>query len=322
MRHSLFQYVNNLLMKNQHHQFILMPYLPTCLMRVETRGHKAQGQTHMRLCICGSRVSMVLWIIMIHWVVAKVWGLKIRTHWGPVMHICLTNLYHHWFRQWLVVCLVPSQYLNQCCIMSTGPLGTNLSQIVFEIQIFSFKKMHLKMLSGKYQPICLSLNVLTHWGRVTHICVAYLTIIASDNGLSPSQRQAIIWTNAGILLIRPLGTNFSEILIDIHTFSFKKMHLKMLFAKRRPFCLNLNVLMQWRGNCTRKNSSDSKAYTQKCHKFPCLLDYLKQKSICDPWNNNCSNEWGCFLLYFDISEIDNLHIICSSDWLGRLFCLE
>ena len=56
---------------------------------------------------------------------------------------------------------------------------------------------------------------LTHWGRVTHICVDNLTIIGSDNGLSPGQRQAIIWTNAVILLIGPLGTNFSEILIKI-----------------------------------------------------------------------------------------------------------
>ena len=52
---------------------------------------------------------------------------------------------------------------------------------------------------------------LTHLGRVTHICVGKLTIIGSDNGLSPERRQAIIWTNAGILLIRPLGTNSSEI---------------------------------------------------------------------------------------------------------------
>ena len=42
-----------------------------------------------------------------------------------------------------------------------------------------------------------------------------LSIIGSDNGLSPGRRQAIIWTNAGILLIEPLGTNFSEILIEI-----------------------------------------------------------------------------------------------------------
>ena len=84
--------------------------------------------------------------------------------------------------------------------------------------------------------------LLTHWGRVTHICVSELTIIGPDNGLSPGRRQAIIWTNAGILLIGPLGTNFNEILIEIHTFSFKKMHLKMSSAKWRPFCLGLNVL--------------------------------------------------------------------------------
>ena len=38
----------------------------------------------------------------------------------------------------------------------------------------------------------------THWGRATHTCVSKLTIIASDNGLSPGWRQAIIWNNAGI----------------------------------------------------------------------------------------------------------------------------
>ena len=83
---------------------------------------------------------------------------------------------------------------------------------------------------------------LTLWGRVTHICVNKITIIGSDNGLSPGRRQAIIWTDAGILLVGPLGTNFSEILIEILTFSFKKMHLKMSSGKWRPFCLGLNVL--------------------------------------------------------------------------------
>ena len=75
------------------------------------------------------------------------------------------------------------------------------------------------------------------------ICVSKLTIIGSDNGLSPGRRQAIIWTNAGILLIEPLGTNFSGILIEILAFSFKKMHLKVWSGKRRPFCLGLNVLI-------------------------------------------------------------------------------
>ena len=86
------------------------------------------------------------------------------------------------------------------------------------------------------------ITILTHWGRVTHICVSKLTIIDSDNGLSPDRRQAIIWTNAGILLIGPLGTNFSEIFVEILAFSFKKMHLKVSSVKRRPFCLGLNVL--------------------------------------------------------------------------------
>ena len=52
--------------------------------------------------------------------------------------------------------------------------------------------------------------------------VSRLTIIGSDNGLSPGWRQAIIWTRAGILLIGPLGINFSENLIEIYTFLFRK----------------------------------------------------------------------------------------------------
>ena len=83
---------------------------------------------------------------------------------------------------------------------------------------------------------------LTHWGRVTHIFVSKLTTIGSDNGLSPGRRHVIIWANGGILLIEHLGTNFSEILIGIQTFSLKKMHLKMSSAKWHPFCLGLNVL--------------------------------------------------------------------------------
>ena len=82
---------------------------------------------------------------------------------------------------------------------------------------------------------------LTHWGRVTHICVSKLTIIGSDNGLSPERRQAIIWTNAGIFLIGPLGTNFSEILIEKQTFSLKKIRLKMSSAKCFSFRLGLDV---------------------------------------------------------------------------------
>ena len=60
--------------------------------------------------------------------------------------------------------------------------------------------------------------ILTHWGRETHICVSKLNITGSDNGLSPGRRQAIIWTNAGLLSIGPLGTNFSEISIGVQAY--------------------------------------------------------------------------------------------------------
>ena len=91
--------------------------------------------------------------------------------------------------------------------------------------------------------------VWTHWGRVTHICVSKIIIIGSDNGLSPGRRQAIIWTNARILSIGPLGTNFSEILFEIQICSFNKMHFEMSCVKWHPFCLGLNVLTH-RGRVT------------------------------------------------------------------------
>ena len=57
---------------------------------------------------------------------------------------------------------------------------------------------------------------------MTDICVSKLTVIGSGNGLSPGQCQSIIWTNAGIFLIGPLGTNFSNILSEIYAILFTK----------------------------------------------------------------------------------------------------
>ena len=87
---------------------------------------------------------------------------------------------------------------------------------------------------------------LTHWGQGTHICVNKLTSINSDNGLSPDWHQAIIWTNAGILLIEPLGIKYSEILIEILTFSFKKMRLKVSSANGGHVVLaSMAAMMSW-----------------------------------------------------------------------------
>ena len=64
----------------------------------------------------------------------------------------------------------------------------------------------------------------------THLC-SKPTIVGSDNGLSPGQRQTTIWTNDAILLIEPLGANFSEILTEIYMFSFKKMHFSEILTE-------------------------------------------------------------------------------------------
>ena len=54
--------------------------------------------------------------------------------------------------------------------------------------------------------------------------------------------QAMIWTNAGILLIVPLVTNFSEILIGIYTFAFMKVHLKMTQNRGHFVSASINVV--------------------------------------------------------------------------------
>ena len=128
--------------------------------------------------------------------------------------------------------------------------------------------------------------LLIHWGLVTHICVGNLTIIGPDNGLSPGRRQAIIWTNAGILLIRPLGTNFSELLVEILIFSFKKIHLKVSSAKSRPFCLGLNELI-----CIWKSLIFWYIYIYKSI-------WMQLLSI--SWNQKRLSKHFCF--YFDINK--------------------
>ena len=114
---------------------------------------------------------------------------------------------------------------------------------------------------------------LTHWGRATHICVGKLAIIGSDNGLSPDRRQAIIWTNAGLLLIGPLRRNFSEILIKILTFSFKKMRSKVSSAKLRPFCLGLNVIIEAMVNNHQRRcvAFTWAKFHRKCSKYLSLI---------------------------------------------------
>ena len=89
-------------------------------------------------------------------------------------------------------------------------------------------KLYMYTYTYRSMPVLWTLKPLTHWSGVTYICDGDRTIIGSDNGLSPGRRQAIICTNAGKVLIGPLGTNFIEILIESLTFSFRKCVWKCL----------------------------------------------------------------------------------------------
>ena len=114
-------------------------------------------------------------------------------------------------------------------------------------------------------------------------CVSYLAITGSDNSL--------------LLLIGPLGTNFSEILIQIHIHSCKKMYLKMLSAKWCLFRLGLNVLTQWglskclafyTFNTMRPQQIGCKLYFTK-HFFKdnsCVLIQNQLKSVLNGWISN------------------------------------
>ena len=125
-----------------------------------------------------------------------------------------------------------SHYLSQCWPICMLPNGVTRPQWVKDWQPY------MEIWGGP--NLQMSYSDLTHWGRVTHICVNKPTIIGSDNGLSPGLCQAILGTNVVRLLIGTLVTHLNEIVSEIHTFSFKKMHLKMSSAKWRQLCLGLN----------------------------------------------------------------------------------
>ena len=132
-------------------------------------------------------------------------------------------------------------------------------------------------------------------------CVGKLIIIASDKGLLPGRRQAIIWTNAVILLIGPLGTKFNEILIEIHTFSFAKMHLKMSSAKWHPFCLGPNVPNSSPPNATYMRQWIGSAFFQI---MACCL--FSAKPLSKPMQGYCNQNTELF-----IHENASENIICE-----------
>ena len=74
----------------------------------------------------------------------------ILTHLLLVPHICVSESGQHWFRWRIVAYSTPSHYLNRCWVIVI--IGTNFSEILINIQNFSFNKMDLKISSAKWRP--------------------------------------------------------------------------------------------------------------------------------------------------------------------------
>ena len=83
-------------------------------------------------------------------------------------------------------------------------------------------------------------------------------------------RHHITWNNDDYLIMGPLGTNTSEALIKILTFSARKMHLVFLSAKWRPF---------FRPQCDNKRRLWTERLKFKVQPGPC-----PQQSHLEPWD--------------------------------------
>ena len=157
-------------------------------------------------------------------------ALKLKQCWSNfLMHVFVTQPW------WIQISILDRNYKNHIfqCIWILNffdilnlvlPMTKDIIFIAAPWRISSWKsKLPKNSCYHKFQKILLPVNLqifvlmiflyrrkidfiyslernLTHWGRVMHICISNLTIIGSDNGLTPGWRQAIIWTNAGILL--------------------------------------------------------------------------------------------------------------------------
>ena len=107
----------------------------------------------------------------------------------------------------------------------------------------------LRRQHGHYDVIVMPAANLDHFdsswpGDAKSIAVKNIVVnihIGSGNGFVPKRCQVIPWTNADLIL--PLVRNFSVIRMKIQTFALKKMHFNMPFAKWRPFCWGIIVLI-------------------------------------------------------------------------------
>ena len=113
--------------------------------------------------------------------------------------ITMANAYY--INEWWWCCFPGSQRTPEKITQTALKVGLRLAQCRDDSSDVGPPSGQPTLLSGNHETTLTEVPFwhLTYWGRVTIICASKLTIIGSDNWLSPGPRQAIIWTNAGIL---------------------------------------------------------------------------------------------------------------------------
>ena len=108
----------------------------------------------------------------------------------------------------------------------------------------------------------------------------------SRPSLTPDGCQAIIWTNAGISLIEPLGINFGEIWSKLPQFSYVKNNFKMASILSHPQCVKMNVILS-----SELPFCCDRIYNSPCDCYFVIIDllcvraFVKTLCIDDGWNN-------------------------------------
>ena len=166
------------------------------------------------------------------WVIRKCYFLDMITHPCPTFNGGLINLFLQLDNGWVIIphsliCVQLLMHLiykmlvwqiSLCKRLQVISEMYNLHQIsgvchsrwcvsnIRSIKLLTIKQLYIFAkcaLDGAGSHLSVVTHVLSH--AYMHISVGNLTIIGSDNGLSPGWCQVIIGKNIGIVLIGPLG---------------------------------------------------------------------------------------------------------------------
>ena len=157
--------------------------------------------------------------------------------------------------EWLLPVWHQAVTWSNVCLLLIGALGTDFSEIRSKIQQYAYKKMHLKMLSAKWQPFCLSQcdscicnnghkqRFLTPghqgWNDLHSLCrigMEYYLLNNDDNNIIYWIMMIIIMTMMIIIMIimmttMIIGTTTIMIMITIITTTLTMTIMKMIMIK-------------------------------------------------------------------------------------------